>query len=264
MKIGIVIPLKAKKVSKNWNVTCSNLKNTVNSVAQQTSNLFECVVIGHDLPDFMSRGEILNGSINFSKFDTFPPPNIGVDEADNQLKYEFDRCNKILAGILYLKKSYPDITHWFSLDADDLISDKFIEAMQKYNIADGIILDYGYILFKSTGVINLENEFSAYCGSSAIISDKLIKVPNLIEENTYRTIPFGNYSHVNMRRRLQQSGYNVVVAHDRVVMYVRDNGENISNAAYANTLHKKLKKIFKMILKFQYVNKAIRKSFGLN
>jgi len=263
MKIGIVIPLKSKAVSKNWNTTCENLKSTVNSIMNQTSDSFECVVIGHDCPDFMIGINLQEDKVRFIKYDTFPPPIIGTAESENQLKYEFDRCHKILAGIVYLKNSFLDITHWYSLDADDLIQDKFVEAMQSYDYADSIILDNGYIFFKNTGVINKENEFSAYCGSSAIISDRLIKLPEVIDESSHRSIPFGNFSHVNMRNRLQQSGYRVVVAAERVVMYVRDNGENISNAAYTNTLHKKIKKFIKSIVKYRHVDRATKQSFGL-
>lgn len=263
MKIGIVIPLKSKAVSKNWNTTCENLKSTVNSVSNQTSNLFECVVIGHDCPDFMMGIDPPKGKVRFIKYDTFPPPVIGAVESENQLKYEFDRCHKILAGIAYLKSSFSDITHWFSLDADDLVQDKFVETLQSYHYADSIILDNGYIYFKNTGVINEEDEFSAYCGSSAIISDRLINLPEVIDESSHRSIPFGNISHVNMRQRLQQSGCKVVVAEERVIMYVRDNGENISNAAYANTLYKKMKKFIKMIVKYRHVDRATKQSFGL-
>lgn len=263
MKVGIVIPLKSKSVSKDWGVTCENLKSTISSVDNQRSNLFECVVVGHDVPDFMKIYNLQNKKIKFKDFDTFPPPVRGLIESENQLKYEFDRCHKILAGITYLKEKYKDITHWFSLDADDLISDRFIVDLQKYNFADGVILDYGYTYFKRTGIINKENEFSAYCGSSALISDKLIKLPKIIEKNSHRSIPFGNFSHVNMRSRLVESGYNIVVADERIVMYVRDNGENISNAAYTDTIYKKIKKFTKMILRYQYVNTAIRRSFGL-
>lgn len=263
MKIGIVIPLKSKAVSKNWNTTCDNLKSTVNSVINQTSDLFECVVAGHDCPDFMDGIEAKKRNIRFIRFDSFPPPNIGNNETENQLKYEFDRCHKILAGITYLKNLHPDITHWFSLDADDLVSNKFVETLQNYENADAIILDHGFFYFKNTGVINKENEFSAYCGSSAVISDSLIKLPEVVDENSHRSIPFGNISHVHMKDSLQRSGHKVLVANERVIMYVRDNGENISNAAYCDTLYKKIKKFIKMILRYRYVSRASKRSFGL-
>ena len=46
-------------------------------------------------------------------------------------------------------------------------------------------------------------------------------------------------------------------------MYVRDNGENISNAAYCNTAYKKLKKAIKMLIKAKRVDPEERKSFGI-
>lgn len=263
MKIGIVIPLKAKMVSKDWNATCENLKATILSVVNQTSQNFHCVVIGHDKPDFMTASNLNLEKIDFLKFDRFLPPLVTSIESDNQLKYEFDRCHKILAGIVHLKQSFSNITHWFSLDADDLIHKEFVELMQAYYSGDAIILDSGYVYFKNTGIINNENEFSAYCGSSALISDSLIDIPEIISENSHRCIPFGNYSHVHMRMKLQEIGYKVLIPKERVVMYVRNNGENISNAAYANTIVKRLKKFIKMIVKFRFVDSSTKKAFGL-
>lgn len=263
MKVGIVIPLKAKVVSKSWHVTTDNLKLTLNSINNQSSNLFECVVVGHDYPSCIDDFESVNDKIRFFKYETFSPPRVGDDESKNQLNYEFDRCNKILEGIIFLKKLYPDITHWFSLDADDLLHRNFVEFMQASSDADAIIIDYGYVYFKDSGVINHEDEFSAYCGSSALISDKLIDVPDSIDETSYRTIPFGSFSHVNMRKRLQDLGHNVYLPRERVVMYVRNNGENISNAAYSNTLYKKFKKFVKMIVRYRLVDNETKKSFGL-
>ena len=44
-----------------------------------------------------------------------------------------------------------DITHWFALDADDLLHDEFIEELQKYEEKPAIILNHGYVLFKNRG-----------------------------------------------------------------------------------------------------------------
>lgn len=261
MKIGIVIPLKAKAVSKNWEVTSRNLMATIRSVIGQTSSDYECAIVGHDCPDFMKGNSFRN--CNFLTYQRFPPPVLGEVEWENQLKYEFDRCNKILEGIIFLRKSATDITHWFALDADDLIRKNFVSSLQEYRSADAIILEYGFFYFKNAGILNKENNFSAYCGSSAVVADSLVRIPDEIDGDSFRCIPFGSISHVNMGKTLKSQGYNVKTCTDRIVMYVRDNGENISNAAYCDTPYKKIKKYIKMLLRIRFFSKKMRESFGL-
>lgn len=264
MMIGIIIPLKAKSVAKDWEVTSGNLEATVKSVLGQTVKDFRCVIVGNDCPEFLEALVNKNNIwCEFLKYDRFPPPKLGPDEAENQLKYEFDRCNKILEGIIYLKRKAVGITHWFALDADDLISNEFIRTLKNYESFDGIIIDKGFFYFKNTGIINKENEFSAYCGSSAIISDRLIKIPDSVDDKTYRCTPFGAISHVNMKVDLRSRGYSVGICKDRIVMYVRDNGENISNAAYYDTFFKRIKKFIKALIKYRFFTKNIRRSFGV-
>ncbi|HET8800076.1 MAG TPA: hypothetical protein VFN01_02725 [Marinobacter sp.] len=257
-KLGIVIPLKSKLVSKNWEVTCENLKTTLLSVEAQSCQNFRCVVVGHELPNFFSE---INLSSEFFKFNELSPPIIGEDESDNQIKYETDRCTKILSGIKNINENYHDISHWFALDADDLIHRDFVKIFHKYKDYDGIVLDRGYFYFKNTGIVNKENCFSAYCGSSSIISSKLFSIPQKITKESFREIPFGKVSHVNMKKYLEKNNYNVAIPDEFLVMYVRDNGENISNAAYCNTWDRKLKKIIKMIIRMNINSFKIKREF---
>jgi hypothetical protein len=264
VKIGIVIPLKSRQVARNWDVISKNLQATVNSVLAQNSNEYSAVVVGHDCPDFLNGDYYKKSKCEFIHYKDFEPPRVGQNEAENQLKYEFDRCTKILRGVMHLKENASAITHWFALDADDLIHDNFVTVLGFYKSADAIILDKGYFYFKNTGIINEENEFSAYCGSSAVISDQYFNLPEVVDEKSYKKIPFGGISHVHMKQRMVNSGVNVSVPDERLIMYVRDNGENISNDAYCNTFYKKLKKRIKMFLKIRFVGMEVKMHFGLD
>jgi hypothetical protein len=263
VEIGIVIPLKAKAVSRDWSVISKNLKATVDSVLAQNSDDFYAVVVGHDCPDFFLKQDYLDRKCEFLTYSDFEPPKVGADEPANQLKYEFDRCTKILRGIMHLRTKHPSVTHWFALDADDLIRNDFIEVLKKHERFDAIILENGYFYFKNTGIVNKENEFSSYCGSSSLVSDKIFDLPSLVDEKSYRSTPFGNISHVHMRQRLSDGGKSISVPEERIIMYVRDNGENISNEAYCNTNFQKFKKMIKMIVRYRFMGKDVRASFGL-
>lgn len=260
MKLGIVIPLKSKQVSKNWQVTCDNLQSTVRSIECQTDQDFESVVVGHECPDF------LNGSglkTRFVVFDEFPPPVHRDDESENQMNFEADRCSKILKGIIYLSSERTEISHWFALDADDLIRKDFVEVLKSYGEFDSAILNNGYFYFKNTGIVNRESEFSAYCGSSAIIPDKFFSLSNEIKRESFRKMPFGQVSHVHMEKYLLEKGGRLIVPDESLVMYVRDNGENISNAAYCNTWDRKFKKIVKAVLRYQFSSNEIKRQFSI-
>ncbi|WP_100639763.1 glycosyltransferase family A protein [Marinobacter salexigens] len=263
MELGIVMPLKAKAVAKDWSVTSENLKATVDSVLAQNSDAFHAVVVGHDCPAFFAEQSYQDSKCEFLPYSDFEPPKAGPDEPENQLKYEFDRCTKILRGIMHLKQKYPSITHWFSLDADDLVRNNFVEVLKKHEQFDAIILEKGYFYFKNTGIFHEENEFSAYCGSSSIISDRVFDLPSQVNEKSYRDTPFGNISHVHMRKRLHEGGWSISIPEERVIMYVRDNGENISNDAFRKTYYNQFKKLAKLILRYKFVGKDVKKSFGL-
>lgn len=264
MKIGIVIPLKAKSVAKNWDLTCRNLDLTIKSICNQTSCAFRAVVVGHDCPDYFTKDYSSSiGLIEFLAFACSPPPVLSVNETDNQVRFELDRCAKIMKGMMFLNSLNVGITHWYALDADDLINKNFVKTLIGYGSRDAFVLDYGYHFFKSTGIINKDNEFSLYCGSSTIISTRFLNLPQEFSSADVKKFIFGGVSHVHMKKYLVSNGVDVCTPDERLVMYVRDNGENISNAAYCNTLFLRLKKHLRMILKFSWNSRKIKDSFSI-
>ena len=82
MTFGIVIPLKSKKISRDWNVTSGTLERTINSVLAQTDGDFIVVVAGHDKPEFMDG--LSDKRIRFVSVD-FPIPDRAAPDFTNQL-----------------------------------------------------------------------------------------------------------------------------------------------------------------------------------
>lgn len=258
MKIGIVIPLKAKVVSKNWDIVEAALQKTLNSVLKQTSSSFQVAVIGHDCPDFLKDMEHNQKKIFIQFNELAPPIIIADDEVNNQLRYEVDRCSKILKGIIILDKFDGAISHWFALDADDLLHNTFIETIVGIGDYDAFIIEKGYFYFTRWNIFNINDEFSAYCGSSAVLSTRLFKLPEMIASSiTHRDIPFGNTSHVYMKKFLDDKGYSVCVPDKRLVTYVRDNGDNISDGNL-NSLYKRTRKFIAMLVRAKFISKMDR------
>lgn len=141
-------------------------------------SLFSALVCGHDQPPFMKKTTTpVDGAITFVPYTTTPPSG-NAREKSGYLKYEFDRCNEIQRGMQFLENSdRAKVRHWHALDADDLIRHDFVEEPQKYTDRDAIVIDDGYQLHKSTEIVTELNEFSRWCGSSAILKRTITPIP---------------------------------------------------------------------------------------
>ncbi len=195
MKIGIVIPLKAKSISKNWSIVEESLFQTLMSIKNQKCQNFEAVVVGHDCPSFLENKEQFGDNISFMLFDTRMPPELSSDQEQNQIKFELDRCSKIYQGYKYLK-GY-SVSHVFSLDADDLLRDDFVEFLLEKNTAHSFLIEKGYVFYKSKKILNEINNFSAFCGSSLVASSKLLENSN--NDQDFESFLFRKVGHVAMR-----------------------------------------------------------------
>ena len=120
--LAVVIPLKSQKVAKNWAATSRALSATLRSLRRQTSNAFVAVVVGHECP-----------VISEQKGWSFHSLEIEIPElaagGDYGKRDDFDRIldknRKIARGVQLLWGSSP--THWFYLDADDVLDVGFVE-----------------------------------------------------------------------------------------------------------------------------------------
>lgn len=240
MKIGIIIPLKAKVIAKDWDIVEQSLLNTLLSVVKQSDDRFHVCVVGHDCPSYLNNKIEKLQNVSFVQFADFPPPILGDNNADNQEKFEIDRTAKIQAGYNFLNDKEHDLTHAFPLDADDLVHYKLVEKLSKFGESN-FIIDNGYIYYAQSKVLNKTKAFSTFCGSSSILTTKFIN-ENMESGNTFI---FKKVGHVHMKDYLSSNNVPFVVPNERLLMYVRDNGENISRLgklSYFYDIKRNLKK----------------------
>ncbi|WP_017444362.1 hypothetical protein [Gayadomonas joobiniege] len=262
MKIGILIPLKAKAVAKNWQEVANSAYQTVQSVLHQTNSCFSVALVGHDCPENLTQVTHAGKPV-FVPFDAFPPPVVNpTDEMLNQKNYEIDRCSKILKGMQVLAERDSDITHWFALDADDLLHKNFVSTLIKAGDHQGFIIENGYFYFAKWKIFNATNEFYYYCGSSAVISQSLFTIPDTLTKDSYRGMPFGAISHVHMKEYFEKNNLIYFIPQEKLLMYVRANGDNISDG-YLDSGYKKLRAFASMLAKYSYLSKSEKKAFGL-
>lgn len=263
MSLAIIIPLKSRLVASNWEVTCRNLRRTLISLSQQTDRNFSAVVVGHEKPKFLEDSCQLFSGIEFVSLSELRPPELTNDRAFNQLLYERDRCSKILKGVQFLRSLYEGVERWYALDADDLIHRDFVKEINKVKGAEAIVLNRGYVYYRSSGIFNRENEFSLYCGSSSILSDGLLGSCSELNSDSYKHFMFGAIPHTNMMIHCQKHNLKVYVPSERLVMYCRDNGENISAETRSNSILYQSKRFIKMNVKAIWFTRAIKRDFGL-
>lgn len=226
-KLGIIIPLKAKAVSKDWTLVERNLFATLRAISIQTDSDFKVAIVGHDKPSVSQLDT--NEQVSFYDCSRIPPPKVKKLKGDalNQA-YENDRVRKIQDGIIYL---YDTCSHFFVLDADDLISCDFVAEIKKNRRADAIVFRRGYNLYADK--VCFENNLDEYCGSTCCVQKKLVFVDSgecsiTLEISDKLISIFKLVSHVAMKRYLVSKDLNVYTPRKRLVSYVRENGENIS------------------------------------
>lgn len=175
--------------------------------------------------------------------------------------------SKVLKGFIHLKKHHSYITHWFALDADDLLHKDFVQTMESKPDFDAYLIENGYFYFERSRVFNKTNEFYIYCGSSSVIADKFFPLPDKVDSENYRCMPFGATSHVHMKDFFVSEKIKFTIPEKPLLVYVRENGDNISDG-YVDSLVKKLKLKLKlkvgMYLRRKFLSKQERANFSLN
>ena len=229
-RVGIIIPLRAKCNSRNWDETSFALKRTLDSIAWQTSREFDCILVGHEPPTFSVK--------------TYEPHNVifeaVVDRVANcflnfhcarerQKAIDFDKNDKLLRGLRKLKSSGTYYSHYFALDADDLISRSFVEYVLSSSMNHGGVLQVGYAWDTVSDKIWLRKDLDRVCGSTSVLTNK--QIPELIEDTAwFRT------AHSNMRRFFcDEVGDDYEPILEPLVCYVHH--EDNSSFRYVNMRH---------------------------
>jgi hypothetical protein len=100
-----------------------------------------------------------------------------------------------------------------------------------------------------------------FCGSSAVIAGSILKIPKYADADNLKSILFNQVSHMAMAKFLLDNGVKYHVPDKNLVVYVRDNGENISAGKHRFTYI--LKRFAKMMIRWSYLSKNEKKAFQL-
>lgn len=259
MKLGIVIPLKSKVISRNWDVTVAALVETLNSIVNQTNDNYCVAVVGHDIPAELRQ-----------QFPNFEFVTVDWDAPNRELPgfshrdMLIDKGLKIVRGFQTLRDQ--NVDYWFQLDSDDLLRQDFIEQAQAIKGTGGGVVLGGYFVYKEIDRVITTDEMVIYSGSTFLLAAKHVDIPehtDLVEEDM-KCSPWGRYPHMTIDQFFTDEVKEEFVSlREPILGYVLANGDNISDA-WRDTWWKRLKAKLRPYLKGSRFTPSLKKQFGIN
>lgn len=258
MKLGIVIPLKSKKISRDWSVTTGLLSGTLKSIQAQLCKDFVVAVAGHEIPDGFSERF---PEVKFLAVD-IPVPNRNSPDFSHKKLIE-DKNLKIAHAMCALKEE--GVSHWYGLDSDDLLANTFVgTVLDNIGTAAGAVLEGGYFLYHDISRAIKTDAMTQYCGSTSIIADEFVVVPDEPCLENINSIPWSRYPHMIIHEFFNneiQKPFSVIK--EPILGYVLASGDNISDR-WRDSWWKATKAKLKPFIKGQKYTKLLISTFSLD
>lgn len=258
-----LIPLKSKKISKNWTNVCRLLERCVQSIVNQTSENFRLIIICHERPEI----RINHPLISYIEVD-FPPPTLNQKNVISLM--DRDKNKKMWLGLEYASEMKP--SHVMFVDADDCVSCRIADFVSRNPHANGWFLDSGYVYEDGKDrIFYKKNNFYLMSGSSHIVKYDLLR------NNSIHSI------YLDSDKPLHQIVVNIL-AEKKIpltplpfagAVYIIENGENINadkgadrsgrengGAFFKNLILKYPRKI-RTLISSQILNEQIADEFSL-
>jgi hypothetical protein len=201
MKLGIILPLKSRLVSRDWDVVSSCLVATLRSLENQSCCHWRAVVVGHEKPDVAWHDYSNNISWVSSPHGLPPIRDGGHFTRHSDFDYILDKNRKTAIGMRHLLGQA--ITDWFVLDADDLMHRDFVQTLSSMPQQAGWLIKNGYLWYQDLKRWMPSGNMLNLCGSTAVINAGLFEVPHSDCDEDLKKIPWCRMSHSDMTTFLQ-------------------------------------------------------------
>ncbi len=262
--IGFIIPFK-RKTDNNWEIECSNLKNTLNSVINQIDKNFKVFVIYSDSPDF----NFSHDSVEFVKFPyEFKSTNeiaklekvVNPDFKEGISDKVYDHGKRLLYGSFIAKEKGCEFI--MPVDADDFVSNKLSEWVNlNKNNCTGWYIDKGFIKFGLSKIlVKVKRNMNMINGSTHIIHVNLL--PDQLMENINPSLMcfFSSHGYLTTRLKHLKNIDLVPIPFYAIIYYIH--GKNW--LGFDNlVVNKRVLVFFKKILRGKYLSSAVKKEFGI-
>lgn len=244
------IPLRSKEVSKNWDEVTKYFNRTLWSVYNQIDKDFKIIVAYHDMPQLFRE---YDNRVEFIKVNSHIPTNKEEMMVDKGYK-----LHTIAMRIRELGGGYT-----MMVDADDLISNRISQYVNKNLDKNGFLSTNGYYYHEGNNYIKKGHKFPN--GSSTIVNYSIDDLPDkhyeVMTSNNNDNEHIVRKRHGDIPKICKQMGRKLEKLPFEASIYVRDTGDN-------HSLINKNESIFRvveqMIMPKIKINDKLRKEFSID
>ena len=276
-RVAFLIPFASRRTKSRWDIACADLRQTLKSVHNSTSESYCVVVAGHEAPDF---------NIETKAKACFLSVDHDIPRHQNAVvSGRLDKLAKIAAAWNYAKSTW-NPHYLMKLDADDLISSRLVQWLENFGREPGYLMKHGWLW--QSGARHLL-QFTEYldrvCASCLIIRSDVAdqKGPFLTEvegiqlneaslnfaaSDHYSLVPGSgtstlllNDSHQRYAAQFAYLGHKLSTLPFRAVIYRIGNPD--SNSAALETGRPSLRMILGTIRRTKLMTTTLKREFAL-
>ena len=171
-----VIPLKSAKISKNWLQRSRIFERCLKAACNQTSDQFRVIVVCNEKPEI----QFSHPAVEFLQVDFLPPEK----EKHPIAKGLTDKGRRVLRGLIHARDSDIHYSHAMLVDADDCVSNRLAEFIERHRDCHGWYLSSGYKYREGESSIYIKRmAFYRMSGTANILRFDLLDLPELPEYN---------------------------------------------------------------------------------
>lgn len=276
-RVAFLIPFASRRTKSRWDIACADLRQTLKSVHNSTSESYCVVVAGHEPPDF---------NIETKAKACFLSVDHDIPRHQNAVvSGRLDKLAKIAAAWNYAKSTW-NPHYLMKLDADDLISSRLVQWLENFGREPGYLIKHGWLW--QSGARHLL-QFTEYldrvCASCLIIRSDvadqegpfLTEVEgiqlneaslNFAASDHYSLVPGSgtstlllNDSHQRYAAQFAYLGHKLSTLPFRAVIYRKGNPD--SNSAALETGRPSLRMILGTIRRTKLMTTTLKREFAL-
>jgi hypothetical protein len=240
-----VMPLKSQKASKSWQRVTQLFERSLKSACNQTSSNFHVIVVCHEKPEI----DFQHPNVTYVPVDFLP-----AKAKNSTVTGAIDKGRKLLKGVALARQFSP--THIMPIDADDCVSQKLAEFVEKNPTSHGWVVNKGYKYQEGSQHIYIKRRnFYQMCGTCNIIRYDLTYLP----ENPEYDRDYGYYKfyieHGKAKASLSEQSVFLKSLPFPGAVYILETGEHLF---YNST------RLNFSIFNRKKLNQAIENEFGLH
>jgi len=167
--LAFITSLRHPQNSADYGRVEELLRETLDSVTQQTSDDFVVIVVGNKRPDFA-----LPDRVHFVPVD-FAPPAPPTGPRTERAPFVWDKGTKIGVGLLAAREFAPDYVMIF--DADDFVHADLAAYVARRPGHPGWVVERGWMYSRLRNAYRPQNEFNRTCGTCYILPMDAYGVP---------------------------------------------------------------------------------------